>query len=296
MGGGRRAGPDRLEQLQHAVLFGCVLALVAILLLRLKLAFMTLALWLLATFAMQAEQEGYLTFQLFDGLQSMGLALRTTFWQIALFSFLTSALLLLDLRQRRAWRYFYWPSVVLIGALVLSQALWDNNTLRTLSAYLSLTVLLAWPFSLSRVALRGNPYRQVLLVLFLLSWLESLWFTFNYTFAINYDGLFNISAMLIRLGIIVGIIGLFALEQQVRRKQIEQELLESERQQKHRLERPWPSVHGRFRPPWSKPTTPARQNRISRSGQPRSALAADLDHRLRATVASRRGAITRKAG
>ncbi|WP_337159015.1 hybrid sensor histidine kinase/response regulator [Pseudomonas putida] len=228
---------DRFEQLQHAVLFGCVLALVAILLLRLKLVFMTLALWLLATFAMQAEQEGYLTFQLFSGLQHMGLALRMTFWQIALVSFLTSALLLLDLRQRRAWRYFYWPSVVLSAALVLSQALWDDNTLRILSICLSLTVLLAWPLSLSRTALRGNPYRQVLLVLFLFSWLESLWFTFNYTFVINYDGLFSIPAMLVRLGIIVGIIGLFTLEQQVKRKQIEQALLHSERQQKHRLEK-----------------------------------------------------------
>jgi len=228
---------DRIEQLQHAALLGCVLALVAILVLRLELVFLTLAIWLLATFAMQAEQEGYLTFQLFSGLQHLGLALRMTFWQIALLSFLTSALLLLDLRQRRSWRCFYWPAVVLSTTLVLSQGLWDNNTLRILSAYLSLAVLLAWPFSLSRSALRDNPYRQVLLVLFLCSWLESLWFTFNYTFGISYDGVFSVSAMLIRLGIILGIIGLFTLEQQVKRKQIEHELLESERQQKYRLEK-----------------------------------------------------------
>ncbi|MBF8732615.1 response regulator [Pseudomonas guariconensis] len=288
---------DRLEQLQHAVLFGCVLALVAILLLRLKLVFMTLALWLLATFAMQAEQEGYLTFQLFDGLQSIGLALRMTFWQIALLSFLTSALLLLDLRQRRAWRYFYWPSVVLIGALVLSQALWDNNTLRTLSAYLSLAVLLAWPFSISRTALRGNPYRQVLLVLFLFSWLESLWFTFNYTFAINYDGLFSISAMLIRLGIIVGIIGLFTLEQQVRRKQIEQALLQSERQQKHRLEK---AVAQRTR---ALQTAVVEANNAS---QAKIEFLGRVSHDLRSPLTSiigyaqllqaEGGAITRKAG
>lgn len=227
---------DTGEQLQHAVLFGCVLALVAILVLRLNLVFMMLALWLLATFLMQAEQEGYLTFQLFGNLQHLGLALRMTFWQIALISFLTSALFLLDLRQRRNWRIFYWPGVALSAALVLGQGLLDSNTLRIVSAGLSLAVLLAWPFSLSRTALRDNPYRQVLLVLFLCSWLESLWFTVNYILGISYDGLFSIAAMLIRLGIIVGITGLFTLEQQVRRKQVEQALLHSERQQNNRLE------------------------------------------------------------
>ncbi|MEL7551482.1 ATP-binding protein [Pseudomonas protegens] len=227
---------DTIERLQHAVLFGCVLALAAILLLRLKLVFMTLAIWLFATFAMQAEQEGYLSFQLFSGLSEMGLGMRMMFWQIALVSFLTSALLLLDLRQRKSWRYFYWPGVVLSSVLVLGQALLDHNTLRSLSLYLSFVVLLAWPFSLSLAAIRDNPYRQVLLIFFLFSWLESLWFCLNYTFSISYDGLFSIWAMFIRLGIIVGIIGLFTVEQQVRRAQIEREFLEKERQQKNRLE------------------------------------------------------------
>lgn len=228
---------DKTKQLQHAGLFGCVLALVAILLLRLKFVFMTLALWLLASFAMQAEQEGYLTFQTFGEWQHMGLAMRMTLWHVALVSFLTSAVLLLDLRRRRHWKLFYWPGVTLIVLLVLAQGLFSENTLRAISAYLSLAVLLVWPLSLSVSVLRENSYKQILLILFVLSWLESVWFTVDYIFAFKYDGVFSVSAVLIRLGIIVGIIGLFSLEQRMKRESLERALLDAERRQNRRLEK-----------------------------------------------------------
>lgn len=288
---------DTIAQLQHAVLFGCVLALVVTLILRLNLVFMAPAIWLLASFGMQAEQEGYLTFQLFSGLHQMGLAMRMTFWQIALVSFLTSALFLLDLRQRHSWRLFYWPSVLLCTTLVMSQESLDNNDLRALSTYLSMAVLLIWPFSLSRSALRGNPYRQILLVLFLFSWGESLWFTVNYAFGIRYDGLFSISAMLIRLGIIVGIIGVFTLEQQVKRKQVEQDLLESERKQKSRLKK---AVAQRTR------ALQAAVVEANNANQAKIEFLGRVSHDLRSPLTSiigyaqllqtEGGAITRKAG
>ncbi|WP_422403100.1 ATP-binding protein [Pseudomonas sp. GZD-209] len=228
---------DNIEQAQHAALFGCVIALVALLLLRLDWISLVLAIWLSSAFIMQAEQVGYISFQLFGGLREHGLAIRMTSWQISLISFFVSSFFLLDRSRRKIWCLFYALTVSLSALLILGQGLISDNAVRVLSSYFSLCVLLVWPFSLSNRALPGDPYRQMLLVLFVFSWVESIWFCLDYIFGIYYGGAFSVLSVLVRLGIIIGIVGIFTVRQQVRRRQVEHELLEGQRQQNIRLEK-----------------------------------------------------------
>ncbi|MED5608385.1 ATP-binding protein [Pseudomonas sp. JH-2] len=227
---------DNLEQLTQSMLLGCVLTLAVLLLLRLDWSFAMLALWLGAAYAMEAEKEGYLAFHLFSGLSAHGPGMRIAFWLVSLVGFLVAARRLLGLAGRGTWRRLYLAGIFACLALLVALPGLGNNQARTLNLALSLCILACWPLSLLSLRLRGDFCRQVLVALFLLSWAESFWFTLSYVLNRGYSGLFSIDALMLRLSVIVGIIGLFSLQQQMRKQWMERESLQSERRQNARLE------------------------------------------------------------
>lgn len=227
---------DNVEQLTHSMLFGCVLTLTVLLLLRLDWSFAMLAVWLGAAYALEAEKEGYLAFHLFSGQFIHGPGMRIAFWLVSLVGFLVAARRLLGLAGQGAWRRLYLAGVFACLALVVALPLLPNNLARTLNLSLSFCLLACWPLSLFSLRLRGDFCRQVLAGLFLLSWAESFWFILRYLLNLGYSGQFSVDVVMLRLSIIIGIIGLFTLQQQMRKQRLETESLQSERRQKAQLE------------------------------------------------------------
>ncbi|MBF8670260.1 response regulator [Pseudomonas putida] len=228
---------DHIEQVQHAMLFGGVLSLVVLLLLRFEWVSLVLAVWLFSAFMMQAEQEGYISFQLFGFLANHALALRMGSWQMSIVCFLISSLVLLDLMRHKLVRFCSVLAILSCILLVSFQGMMADNTVRDVSSCLSVCVLLFWPLAMFAGRFRQDPYRQMFLIFFVLSWMDSMWFCVNYMLSITYGGEFNVFSVLIRLGIIIGIVGVFTVQQRARKRLVEGQLLEGQRQHAIRLEK-----------------------------------------------------------
>lgn len=228
---------DNTEQILHTVLFGCVLTLTVLLLLRLDWSFAMLAVWLSSTYVLEAEKGGYLAFHLLTGLRTHGSSVGLAFWLVSVAAFLVAAQILLGLAKNKLPRALYLLGIISCVSLISIFPLIDANTARKLCMSVSVGVLLFWPLSLVKLNLRGDAFRQVLTALFVLSWAESLWLVVDYILNTGFFvEQFNTTAVLIRLGLIIGIAGLFGIQQQARRRQVEWELLEAERRQNSLLE------------------------------------------------------------
>ncbi len=220
----------------HAALLACVLTLLLVLLLQLDGRKALLGVWVVLAYGFEAEKEGYITFHYLSAWAEHGLFLRASFGVLSNAAFLLASLLLLDLWRLRSWRAIH---LALVGTALLLMPilpLLEANTARGAAAGVISAILLFWPLSLLAVRLKGEPCRQILLLLFALNWAESLVFVVSYLMNLGYTALFGTGAIIIKIGTILGIIAVFALQKRRDERKWQRESLASERQRNAWLE------------------------------------------------------------
>ncbi|WP_177431499.1 ATP-binding protein [Pseudomonas huaxiensis] len=227
---------DSIEQLLHAALFGSVLVLSVILLLRFDLSFGMLAVWLFSSYAVEAEKGGYMAFYLFNGERIQTVSFGLAFWLLSIASFLCAFAWLLKPFDRKREQHFYCFMIFLCVVMMLVVLFVDKNTARNSCAMFNMLVLLLWPLSLIRFKAQGNTFRVALVLLFFMSWSESCWLVIDYLFNLGFVENFRAGPVLIKLITILGVVGVFSFQHELKRRSTELELLNNERTQKVFLE------------------------------------------------------------
>lgn len=223
--------------LSHAIVLSVVATLVLMLFLQMNIRFMLLGLWVCVTFLFEAEKEGYLSFLIFNGSYDYGSDLRfsTAVWTKALF--LCVSVYLLALEHHPVWRRVM--QVACAVALVYTAFTWilTDNQLRILASAVNACALMVWPLMIPAAIKRSRPWQLALLVLLGVAWATSAFYSFNYILNLHYTAVFVLERLFIEIGVILGLVLIYARQKHDYDRALEHQLRMRERAERHRLER-----------------------------------------------------------
>ncbi|WP_311950941.1 ATP-binding protein [Halomonas piscis] len=220
----------------HSIILASLLTLFVVLLLQWDYRYALIGAWMLATFVLEAEKEGYISFVLFSGLADYAGNIRFTAWILHKALFLVVSVYLLKLHQCRVWRWL--PAVVLVTAGVFSLLTFVLNSvdIRNLGVAIDFGFSAIWLMLLPGALQKRNRWQWALLGLVSCYWLTTTYMLLSYTFAFQYTAAFASSRVMIEIAVVLGLLGVYARQKRDRKRYLELQLREQEKAQRVRLE------------------------------------------------------------
>lgn len=220
----------------HSVILTSLLTLLAVLLLQWDYRYALLGTWMLATFVLAAEKEGYISFILFSGLADYAITLRVIAWMLGSALFLTVSVHLLGLGRHRLWR---WLAPVALGMAALVSALtlvWDGDDIRSLGVAVDMTFAGIWLCLLPAALRQKRAWQGTIIALLLLSWLTATLILLGYTFNFYYTAAFSSVQIGMNIAVSLGLLGAYARRKHDREHRLERQVHDQEKLQRERLE------------------------------------------------------------
>lgn len=220
----------------HTIALASLLTLLVVLLLQWDYRYALVGAWMLATFVLEAEKEGYISFVLLSGLADYALTLRVSGWLLGSALFLTISVYLLGLGRHRLWRWL--PPVALGTAAVVSalSLVWDGDDIRNLGIVLDASFLAAWLCLMPAALRQRHAWQWAFVLLMLMWWLIAVFFLLGYAFNFYYTAALAPARVVMEIVVSLGLLGAYAGQKRSHERHQARQLRQWEQTQRAQLE------------------------------------------------------------
>lgn len=220
----------------HSVALAVVLTLFAVLVLQFDLRFLLVGLWMLASFVLQADKEGYISYVLFQSFSEYAVNVRFASSVVAKALFLSASVLLLGLQYHRYARRVLIASPI-VALLAVGVGFWlDEIQLRQLSLLAHVAFVFIWLTLLPLAMKPSHKWQKLLLLLLFVSWAVASFSLAQYMLEINYAIGFEAFRVAVQVVVILGVLLVYARQKSDHEAFLEAALHQNEQQERQRLE------------------------------------------------------------
>lgn len=228
---------DEVQRFQlHTIILTVILTLVAVLLLQLNTRYSLLSLWMLTLFFFESEKEGFISYLFAYSFQDYAKNLLYTSWVLASGFFLAVSVYLLGLNRHWLWRRVL-PAVAAV-VLIYSGLTFmlEGDDIRNLGSAIDLAIYVLWLMMVPAALRQKREYQYWLLAALAIWWATSVFILLGYIFNFYYTAVLAAPKVAVEIGVIFALLLLYAHQQRVYKRSLEQQVRQRERRQRQYLE------------------------------------------------------------
>lgn len=221
---------------RYSLMLTGIMTLLAVLLLQGDRRYALIGIWMLSTFVLESEKEGYVSYVLIPALADYANQLRFTAWILTSALFLTVSVWLLNQQHKAYWRLAVYLALGVSGGFSLLSFVLDAERIREVGSVIDMTLAGSWLLLVPGALRQRRPWQRTILALLGVWWAVYAFILLGYVFNFYYTAAFASSKFVAEIVTVIGLLLVYALQKRTRERDLEQRLRHRERQQRKTLE------------------------------------------------------------